>query len=183
MWQKLLLEHKDAILKRWLQLVVETYPADTAALLKREKDQFVNPVGHTISREIEALYDEILHEMNPDKLTLSLDNIARIRAVQDFSPSQAIAFVFLLKKAIREQLEGDIRRDLSFEEVWEFEYRIDKVALLAFDIYTKCREKIYEIKANELRDRSKILLERMNLMYGADGSARRWKAPASDNVI
>ena len=153
-------------MERWFQLILETYPADTSRFLKQEKDRFINPVGYTISQEIEALYDELLQEMNSDKLAACLDNIIRIRAVQDFSPSQTVAFIFLLKKAIREELTSEIKENRVFEELLEFEARIDKLVLLAFDIYMKCREKVFEIRVNEAkaeRERVLKLLDRTNL--------------------
>ena len=165
----LLSQKKAAILERWFHLILETYPADTSRFLKQKKDRFVNPVGYTTSQEIEALYEELLHGMNLDKLSASLNNIIIIRSVQDFSPSQAISFIFLLKKAIREELASEIRENRAFDELLEFDSRIDKLALLALDIYMKCREKIYEIRVNEVkadRERAFKLLERANLMYG-----------------
>ena len=164
--ERLLPQKRAAILERWFQLILETYPADTSGFLKQEKDRFINPVGYTISQEIETLYDELLQKMNSDKLAACLDNIIRIRAVQDFFPSQTVAFIFLLKKAIREELTSEIKENRVFKELLEFEARIDKLVLLAFDIYMKCREKVFEIRLNEAkaeRERVLKLLERINL--------------------
>ena len=50
-----------------------------------------------------------------------------------------------------------------------FEARIDKLALLALDIYMKCREKIYEIRLNEVKaegERALRLLETSKFAYG-----------------
>ncbi|MDI6814817.1 MAG: RsbRD N-terminal domain-containing protein, partial [Dehalococcoidales bacterium] len=98
---------------------MNTYPSDTSRFLKQEKDRFLNPVGYTISQEIGAVYEELLQGMDFGKLSASLDNIIRIRSVQDFSPSQAIAFIFLLKKAIRDELGNEIRENQLFEELLE----------------------------------------------------------------
>ena len=76
-----------AILARWLRLMLDTYPADTSRLIKQEGDRFVNPVGYTFRQETKALYQELLQGSNTSKLLSSLDNIIRIRAVQDFSAS------------------------------------------------------------------------------------------------
>ena len=164
--EHLLPQKRAAILERWFQLILETYPADTSRFLKQQKDRFINPVGYTISQEIEALYDELLQEMNSDKLAACLDNIIRIRAVQDFPPSQTIAFIFLLKKAIREELASEIAENRVLEELSKFESKIDKLVLLALDIYMKCREKVFEIRVNEAkaeRERVLKLLDRTNL--------------------
>ena len=168
--EHLLPQRRAAILERWFQLILETYPADTSGFLKQEKDRFINPIGYTISQEIEVLYDELLQEMNPDKLAACLDNIIRIRAVQDFSPSQTVAFIFLLKKAIREELASKIAENRVLEELLKFESKIDKLVLLAFDIYMKCREKVFEIRVSEVkaeRERVLKLLERANLTMGS----------------
>jgi len=164
-------QNKGTIVERWHRLILETYPPNTSMFLKRERDRFVNPVGYTISREIGILYDELLTGMNLDRLTTSLENILKIRSVQDFSPSEGIAFIPLLKKAIREELEGKFSSHRIFEEWAELESKIDTVALLAFDIYMRCREKIHQIKINEVKgERERIfkLLERTRGKLGRD---------------
>ena len=156
--ENILVQKKSAILDRCFRLVMDTYPSDTSKFLKQEKDQFINPVGHAISEGIEALYSELIKEMNSDKVYTSLDNIIRIRSVQDFSPSQAIAFIYLLKRAIREELEFEIRQQEILEELLTFESKIDEIVLFAFDIYMRCREKIYELRINEVKaEREKAL--------------------------
>ncbi len=129
---------------------MESYPGDSL-FLKQEKDRFANPVGYTISQEIETLYEGLLQGVASDKLITSLDNIIRIRAVQDFSPSQAVSFVFRLKQAIRDELDKEIHEGQISKELLKFESKIDELALLAFDIYMKCRENIYEIRVNKLK--------------------------------
>lgn len=165
----LLSQKGAAIVERWFRLILETYPADSVKFFKQDTDRFANPVGYTVYREIETLYEELLQGMNPDKLFASLGNIIRIRSVQDFVPSQAIVFVFLLKKAIRDELESEIRENQLFEELLKFESRIDTLALFALDLYMKCREKVYELRVNEVkaeREMALKLLGRAHLMSG-----------------
>ena len=95
---------KDAIVRAWLARTLETYPERTSRLLAKEPDPFRNPVGHALKEALPALFDELLGAMDAGRLAPLLDGIVRIRAVQDFSPSQAVAFVFLLKQVIREEL-------------------------------------------------------------------------------
>ena len=165
--EHLLSQERAAILERWFQLILETYPADSSRFLKQEKDRFTNPVGYTVSQEIKTLYDELLQGTNTDKVATCLDNIIRIRSVQDFLPSQAIAFIFLLKTAVREKLSTEIGKKGAFEELLKFESRIDKLALLALDTYMKCREKLFEIRVDEVKAERQMalkLLERANLL-------------------
>ena len=96
----LLKKEKEGILKRWFDLILGTYPPDTAALMQKGKDLFTNPVGSTISEEIEALFKGLLENESSESLSASLNSILKIRSVQDFSPSKAVGFVFLLKLKI-----------------------------------------------------------------------------------
>lgn len=160
----LLLEKKAAIVKKWFDLIIDNYPADASDFLKRQKNRFSNPVGHTISQGIDGLFDEILHGIDSEKLFPFLNDIIKIKAVQDFSPSKAISFVFLLKRAIREEMGSEIKKKQMSDELRLFEEQIDELALLSFDIYMKCRERIYEIKADEARRMMFRLLQRANLI-------------------
>jgi hypothetical protein len=162
--ENLLSQKRFAIVERWFQLILDTYPADTSSFLKKQKDRFANPVGNTISQGIEAIYGELVQGAGLDKVSSFLDTIIRIRAIQDFSPSQAVAFVFSLKKAIREELENEALDEEVARELLALEFRIDGLALLSFDIYMKCREKVYELRANEVKNRMFKLLERANLI-------------------
>ena len=95
----LLQQKKEHILKRWFSFILGIYPPDVSNFLKLEKDRFMNPVGYTITTGMETLFDEVTHGTNSERISSALDSIIRIFAVQDFSPSQVLAFVFLLKKS------------------------------------------------------------------------------------
>jgi hypothetical protein len=160
----LFIQKRGVILEKWLHLILATYPGDTSGVMEREKDPFVNPVGHTIKKEIEALYEGLLQGKEPDQLSGPLEKILQIRSVQDFSPSRAVVIVPLLKKALKEEMErSGPENSQSMEELFDFEFKIDQLTLLAFDIYMRYRERIYEIRISEIkkeRDRILRLLER-----------------------
>ncbi len=161
---KLLAQKKAPIVGRWLELIFETYPDDARRFLTKQKDRFANPVGTTISKEIETLYDELIEGLETDLVSPLLDRIIRVRAVQDFSPSQAVNFVFLLKKAIKKEILGEILEDQLSEDLAIIESRIDDLALLAFDIYMNCREKLHDIRANEAKNQVSKLLQRAGMI-------------------
>ena len=113
--------------------------------------------------------------MDEDNIYSSLDEIIRIRAVQDFTPSAAVSFIFGLKELIREELVDDtvgatytspLQEVQNHPELFELDSRIDKIALLAFNKYMECREKVHEIRANELKKRSRGIWERKNKKQG-----------------
>ena len=157
---EILSQKKSDILERWLEAIVNSYHADTRRFLTRRKDQFANPVGYELAATTERLFQLVVDEkeISPEMVTPILDNIIRIRSIQDFSASESVSFVFLLKKAIRGELKEEISVNSLSGELLEFETRIDDLMLIAFDIHMKCREKIYEIKTDMIkRDVSQLL--------------------------
>jgi len=163
-----LAKKKATIIERWLKLIMESYPATTSKFLIQEKDRFANPAGYTFSKEIEIIYEELLQEMNIDKLSTCLDNIIKIRSVQDYTPSEAVVFIFLLKKAIREELASEITERQAFEELLKYESKIDIIVQLTLDIYMKCRDKVSEIRMKEMKNEREMafkILERISAIY------------------
>jgi len=142
---------KDAVINAWFARVVDTYPAETARFLRSQSDLFANPVGQTTLRSLRVLVDMLEADLDPKAVREALDPILRIRAIQAFSPTQAVRFVFDLKNIIDEALPADIK---NAAEMRRIDQRIDEMALAAFDIFVQCREKIYDLKANETKSRT-----------------------------
>ncbi len=154
----LLSQKKALILDRWLQGIFESYPPETAVFLKKVGNRFDNPVGYRISQGIRSLLDAFLTDADIDQVRASLDEVIRIWAVQDFSPAQALAFIFLLKKLIRDELAAELKDARLSQECLDLESRIDGLALLGFEVFMKRREMLYEIRVTEFRARVSGLL-------------------------
>jgi len=161
---KIIEQRKAAIVKKWFDLTAQTYAPDTAEFLKSKTDPFANPVGGSMLKGLHVLLNQLIHDMDPQIINSYLDPIIRIRAVQNFTPSQATAFILSLKKALRANLTKELRDIHNTEELFEFELKIDQLSLMAFDIYMQCREKIYQISANETRNRTFRAFERAGLI-------------------
>ena len=84
--------------------------------------------------------------------------------MQNFSPSKAVGFIFLLKKAIEETLRSEIHKEPVREEWLDVNSRIDEMALRAFDLYMDCREKICEIRVNKARAEREMAFKMMDRM-------------------
>lgn len=164
--KQLLTQKRLPILERWLHLILESYPAETSISMGQNKDRFTNPVGYVLTHEIEGLYDGLLQRLETDQFSIHLEKILQVRSVQDFSPSQAVVIVSLLKKALQEEMKGNkIEMNGMIEEWFDLESRIDRLSLMSFDLYTTYRERIHEIRLKEVkeqRDRAFQLLERTN---------------------
>jgi len=168
--ETLLTDKRSAIISKWRNLIIGSYPTDTQRFLKKEKNQFANPVGKTLVEDVEILYDALTSEKHTEKISTSLDNIIRIRAVQDFKPSQAVGFVLQLRKLIRDELEKSSQDSAALQdEIAMLEERIEDAVLQAFDIYTQCCRKLYEIRVNETKRQVARLLKRANITIDIPG--------------
>ena len=107
--EKILKKNKTAITKQWFNLAAQTYAIDTAQFLKSKTDPFANPVGNAMMTGLDGILEQLIHAMDPKVLHSHLDSIIRIRAVQDFTPSQATAYILSLKKVIRGHLSKELQ--------------------------------------------------------------------------
>ena len=147
---------RGAVLERWFQAVLATYPTETARFLAGGADAFANPVGHTVREGLGRLYDRFSTDVPVAELSSAIDGIVRIRAVQEFTPSAAVGFVYTLKGILREELAG---AEVDHAGQAALDESVDRLALVAFDVYMKCREKLFEIRVREIKE-SQLLAAR-----------------------
>lgn len=158
---KQLAPQKAALVKQWNQRVLASYPKETARFLDSQKDPFQNPVGQHSLKSLQSLIDLLGDDSEPAALRKALDPIIRIRAIQDFTPSNAVGFVFELKGLLRD-LRPQIKIDAG---QWRLlDQRIDEMALAAFDVFMECREKIFDLKAGDIRERTYKAFARAGLV-------------------
>lgn len=163
--KQVLHEKRSDIVKYWFDSVLETYREESRGPLGKQNAQFTNPVGFNLAKGLEGLFDSILKGMMPSEVSTQLDTMIRIRAIQDFTPSQAIAFIFQLKGILRKALGEELLRDADVgEELRSLDAAVDDLALYAFDLYVRCREKIYELKSQEARNATFRLLQRAKII-------------------
>ena len=158
--KNLLSKRKSALVARWFERVLATYPPEMQGFFRRQGDPFANPVGSTIFSGLEGLFAELLGPGDYEKTRSLLDNILRIRAIQNFPPSRAVVFLPLLKGVLKEEIGEELRRNRLQEEWMELESRIDDALLLAFDLYMECREKIDQLRNRERSNRATFSLPR-----------------------
>jgi hypothetical protein len=106
-----------------------------------------------MSEGLNFLFDQLVTEPDTSRMREYLDPMIRIRAIQNFTASQATSFILSLKNIIRETLKRQLEKNDLEKELLELDTKIDRLLLLAFDIYMECREKIYDLKANEEKNK------------------------------
>jgi hypothetical protein len=156
-------ERRAAILERWHAAIVATYPEQSRAFLADPRDRFGNPVGATLHAGAAALLDGLLDGAPGAVLDQAIAAVVRLRAVQQFTPAQAVGFIFVLKRAIRD--EAGAVGEPGLLELFE---RIDEAALRAFDLYAGCREQLLQLHAREARARVHSLLQRAGIVVEMD---------------
>jgi RsbRD-like negative regulator of sigma factor len=162
-FEKILKSKKKDIIGKWFEATINTYPEETAKILNTSKNKFDNPVGVATHDSLESVFDMLYQSItqadnknfNEELIEQALDSVIRIRAVQNFSASKAVGFVFDLK---------DIVRKFAGEEIGiSVDRKIDQIALAAFNRFLKCRENIFLLKATEAKKRTYSAFERAGL--------------------
>lgn len=149
-------QNRESFVKKWFQATIDTYPAQTAKVLGKDSNRFDNPVGAVTHETVEDVFNQIIKDLDQKTLEKKLDPVIRIRAVQSFSASQAVSFVFALKKIGEELLDETFVR--------EFDRLVDEIALAAFNKFMKCKEEIFLLKATESKRRIHRAFERAGLV-------------------
>jgi hypothetical protein len=149
--------HKEKIVKRWVEYALSTYKKSNFFL--KERDKFANPVGANLREALETLYDDISKGSDPQSFVSPLETLISIRSVQEFSPSQAVAPINALKHITREVLSADKERAHFVAELYDFEFAIDLAVFAAFDLYMQYRERIYQIRIKEIKSGRHILTD------------------------
>ncbi len=148
---------KKQILSTWVDRTLDSYAS--SGFFKRSRDKFANPVGVNIREGLAALFDLLVRKAPREEYLAPLDQVIRIRAVQEFTPAQAVAPILELKWVIRQILSADKNTRHLLSELDSFDCDIDRAALTAFDMYTACREQLYENRIRELKSGSYILTD------------------------
>jgi hypothetical protein len=177
-FSELLLTKRSAIIKKWFDLIVETYPPDTETFLRRQKDAMANPVGSSIRDGLDGIIDCLVagvqgrsadaYMVDWEALEPHLDRIVRVRALQNFAPSQSVRFAaefgpalwrILVKEAKDQGLEAELKAMTAL---------MADLVFMAFDVYAACRERLHEIRIKDEQRRVALLLRRANILTETD---------------
>jgi len=148
---------KQEILSLWIERTFNSYAAP--GFFKTAKDPFANPVGSNIAAGLTALFELLRTDADIQAFGKPLDQVVRIRAVQEFTPSQAVAPFLELKWVVKQVFSGDKNSQPLLGKLDALDCAIDRMALMALNIYTECREQLYRNRIRELKSGSAILTD------------------------
>jgi len=107
-----------------------------------------------------GILEAFLLNQETDQVVAQLDEVLRLKALQEATPSRALAFIFLLKNVIREELAQELQDPALAAEMLELEARLDGLALVGFDAFMQRREKLCEVKISEVKRKVSTFLRR-----------------------
>ena len=160
---------RETLLPKWVEAFFSSYPLDGVGFLRTGTDPFTNPVGVATRSSLTALYDAVAgNDVDPAVVRGALARLIELRAVQDMPPSRAVGALYLLKNLLREHVlpvflgpdakSGGKEKAARWKSYLEVESRLDSLALLAFDMYSGDREKVFTARVNEVkRSQSHVL--------------------------
>jgi rsbT co-antagonist protein RsbR len=151
----ILAEHADAIVADWLRLLRAGRAGDDripAAQLERQTQEFAG-------RLTEALRNGSMDQgRSPvfDPIREMLGDIARERAVQGFSPTENVLFVFAVKQPLMSRLAIAYGADADglARETWALTLLIDGLGLDMMEAWQKTREEVIVRQQQEIAELS-----------------------------
>jgi rsbT co-antagonist protein RsbR len=115
------------------------------------------------SREFIALLQRVLPSATPDRtrgeewtpIRDFLTGLSRSRAIQGFSPSETVQFVFSLKQPLFSKIRAGISDAQTLaDELWLASAMLDSLGLLTAEMYQKSREEVISRQQQELLELS-----------------------------
>lgn len=174
---------RATLLPRWTELFFAAYPLDGPGFLRTQTDPFANPVGRIVREALPVLYDAVAgNDADSGAVRAALADLVRLRAVQAMPPSEAVGPVFLLKQLLREAVlpdwlkpgsggeAGGAPRD-RLNDYLAVESRVDSLGLMALDLYAGDREKVFNLRVEEIqRNQSQVVRWATLRKDAADGA-------------
>jgi RsbT co-antagonist protein rsbRD N-terminal domain len=149
--------YEDKIVSQWVDYTLSSYKSST--FFKKGSDKFANPVGGNTREALGKLFKLLSKNADPKEFVAPLEQIMRIRSIQEFTPSQAVAPIHAVKHITREILAKDSERKQFIADLYDFEFAVDLAVLAAFDLYMQCREQLYKVRIKEIKTGTNILTD------------------------
>ena len=161
-------ENLAVLSERWLEEITSTYHKDAVGFIKDKDDAIHNPLGHAIKEMVDTVLSCLIKGCDEQTLDSAMYRVIQMRAVQDFTPSDAVSFIVQLRTLIaglaREKQAGH-------EVVLEMDEISFGLMSRAFNMYSKCRETIGDIKVEELKRNLYMMLRKSDMVeVNAEGS-------------
>ena len=148
--------HGEELRRAWLEATAARYGDVFRHFVRRQPDPFANPSGAILREGTGRLLTALAEPADAAVLREVLMPMIRLKAVQDVPPSEALAFVPLLKELV----PADGADAPSPAARAELARRLDALLLVAFDVFVECRQTVYQLRVHEMQRNVARLLQR-----------------------
>lgn len=145
---------RKKILRLWYQEVLECFPKQSRVLIASNADRFSNPIGFTLGEGIEEIFSFLVGEKSLPEIDSALGRLIKLKAIQEVRDTNQLAFLFSLKRIVRENCGAYSKGFSEIRELLEIESRLDQIVQKAYEIYVQSREKILELQVNEIKNKT-----------------------------
>jgi hypothetical protein len=163
MLKEILRQNREVVLERWFDRIMDMYHPDVKKRFMAKGNPFANPMGSNVREAIAGIFDGLLagSDIHAQPMAGHLDKVVRIRAIQEMSAAEAVGYLYHLKMIVRDLAKSKDGYGQTGEELLAIESEIDALALFSFDIYSQCREKLFQIRVYEVKSQVQKILEVM----------------------
>ncbi|MBR3880078.1 MAG: RsbRD N-terminal domain-containing protein [Mailhella sp.] len=148
---------RASLVDRWVNRFFASYPLDSTGFMRTSRDRFANPVGETTRMAAAVLFDAIIGmDADPETVKTALHDLVWVRAVQDMPPSKAVGALYLLKELLRSEILPECLKPensgaTTLNEYLAMESRLDTLGLMALDMYSEARERVFRVRVEEVK--------------------------------
>lgn len=143
-------KQQAAIQTAWLDAALSSFFPNSEKAF-RNGSGFGNPVGQAFQQGMAAVLTGLSEQAQPETFRAPLDRMIRVLAIQGLPAGSAVRLLFLLKDVLRTV------SDLSMEERHQHARKIDRLAEIAAEVWSDCREKLLQIQIEQLRRHIRLL--------------------------
>lgn len=159
-------QEKEVLLQKWVDKYYAAYPLGSTGFIRTSTDRFKNPIGIITQTSLNTLYDAAIGEdIELNDVHKALSELVQLRAIQEMPPSRAVGPMAQLKTLFKEEVFDILVKDNKdpkilqeiFAEFFTVGARIDSLLLLSLDLYSADRERVFNLRVEEIhRSQSQI---------------------------
>ncbi|MDY6820717.1 MAG: hypothetical protein SVN78_03725 [Deferribacterota bacterium] len=162
------LDKKNKILDDWFNHLISHYDDNKLDYLEKERDPFLNPVKYIFKSALGSIFSYIFEDEELDLVSQDIEKLIKLLALNGPKASEVLGLFVFFKQHINALFMSSFSLEEKIDEYNEITNIFDNLLLKIFDMYVQCREKIYEIRVNEIKRMTFPLLERSGLIERID---------------
>ncbi len=160
-------QEKDILLQKWVDKYYAAYPLGSTGFIRTSTDKFKNPIGIITQTSLSTLYDAVIgDDIEFSDVHAALNELVKLRAIQEMPASRAVGPMAQLKTLFKEEVFDNLVKNNKdskvlqeiFEDFFTVAARIDGLLLLSMDLYSADREKVFNLRVEEIhRSQSQVI--------------------------